>query len=279
MPSLRKIRKRTFFTEPGTATATSLGWTQQRSHGPGNTIKYKGATKLAWWFYSCNTQAVIIVADHFVLPGISYHFTHHLVYPAKPHLTTVELVCLQADTCARIKNPRLQGNLGQQWAVSLPQCLLCIISVFLMLPAVDRSCKSKHLQLMTGVTPLLYWLACFAWDYFLYCVLTLLIAATIILVDTSHVYTSPPDLGRLNAKVVEGFLSMAFFIKLKFKFSGDTNTFRITVYYYCFLGVLIFILLLYGISGIFYAYFLTNFGLSASKIVGNYMVFSICFGE
>ncbi|XP_046658645.1 phospholipid-transporting ATPase ABCA3-like [Homalodisca vitripennis] len=163
----------------------------------------------------------------FYLPDINLNIS--LIY-IPVDISALENTCIQASL-------NLGENIGHQWAVSMPQCLLCIMTVFILLPAVERSTSCKHLQLMTGVSPYLYWGACFVWDFFLYCIVTLLCVTMIILPDKHHIFTS------LH------------------------NT-----------SILILILLLYGISGTTFAYFSSSFGSSTSKIVGNYIVISICFG-
>jgi ATP-binding cassette, subfamily A (ABC1), member 3 len=43
----------------------------------------------------------------------------------------------------------------------------------------ERTSKSKHLQMVSSVSPKLYWIATYIWDYFLYSILMMSIMATL----------------------------------------------------------------------------------------------------
>jgi hypothetical protein len=52
---------------------------------------------------------------------------------------------------------------------------LCYIpSAFVVFIVKERVCKSKHLQLVSSVSPYLYWLSVYLWDMSQYTILTLL---------------------------------------------------------------------------------------------------------
>ena len=55
----------------------------------------------------------------------------------------------------------------------IPYCY--IPGAFIVFLVKERACKAKHLQLVSGVTVVSYWIATYLYDMFLYSILTLLV--------------------------------------------------------------------------------------------------------
>ncbi|KAF5274077.1 hypothetical protein FQR65_LT04475 [Abscondita terminalis] len=61
------------------------------------------------------------------------------------------------------------------WATLFPLGIFLFSSVFLMIPIVEKSSKSKHLQIMSGVNSITYWTTHYAWDLLIHTVMIFII--------------------------------------------------------------------------------------------------------
>lgn len=79
----------------------------------------------------------------------------------------------------------------------------------------ERSCKSKHLQLVSGVDMTSFWIATYAWDMMLYCILTALVMIVFILFgrqSTTRVFVGDSNtaLATFLLMLSYGFCSLPF---------------------------------------------------------------------
>lgn len=64
------------------------------------------------------------------------------------------------------------------------------------LPLSERVSGIKQLQMMTKLSPIMYWTTCFLWDYFCYIIVVVLTLIAMYLFDTSrHIFTDFNELG------------------------------------------------------------------------------------
>ena len=73
---------------------------------------------------------------------------------------------------------------------------LCYIPAsFVSFVVREREIKSKHLQLVSGISPQLYWISTYVWDLLLYSVLTGLAMGALFVYgkDSASVYTETPE--------------------------------------------------------------------------------------
>jgi hypothetical protein len=63
------------------------------------------------------------------------------------------------------------------------------------LPLNERLSGIKHLQMMTKLSPIVYWAACFIWDYFCFIVVVILTIIAMFFFDYDHIFTGPNELG------------------------------------------------------------------------------------
>lgn len=75
--------------------------------------------------------------------------------------------------------------------------LLYLIGYFIALPLNERVSGIKHLQIMTKLSPIMYWFACFVWDYFCYLIVALLTLIGIYIMDTNELFSNINELGKL----------------------------------------------------------------------------------
>merc|ERR1711871_1662225 len=78
----------------------------------------------------------------------------------------------------------------KQYSIVIQVILSVVAGLFILVPLCylpaafvtflvkERITKSKHLQLVSGVPPILYWLATLIWDFTLYLILVLAIMGT-----------------------------------------------------------------------------------------------------
>lgn len=63
------------------------------------------------------------------------------------------------------------------FGVLIPIGLALFAATFIVYPIEERQCKAKQLQLMTGVSPIIFWSSSFLWDF---CVMFVLICLMVI---------------------------------------------------------------------------------------------------
>lgn len=92
-------------------------------------------------------------------------------------------------------------GLGMQlvlmWMSTFAPGLLYLIGYFIALPLHERVSGIKHLQIMTKLSPIMYWIACFVWDYFCYLIVALLTLVGIYLMDENELFSNINELGAL----------------------------------------------------------------------------------
>jgi len=75
--------------------------------------------------------------------------------------------------------------------------LIYLIGYFMALPLNERVSGIKHLQMMTKLSPIMYWITCFIWDYFCYTIVILLTMAGIYLMDKNGLFTGSNEVCKL----------------------------------------------------------------------------------
>lgn len=72
--------------------------------------------------------------------------------------------------------------------LTMGMCLL--VSLFIIFPIKERTSGAKHLQLMTGLHPVTYWISNLAWDYLIYLVSSALMLIVLMAMDHDKTFTS-----------------------------------------------------------------------------------------
>lgn len=75
------------------------------------------------------------------------------------------------------------------WLSTFTAALLYLVGYFIALPLNERVSGIKHLQMMTKLSPIVYWIACFIWDYFCYLIVVVCMLAVMYLFDEYHIFT------------------------------------------------------------------------------------------
>lgn len=81
------------------------------------------------------------------------------------------------------------------WLAIFTPGLLYLIGYFMALPLNERVSGIKHLQMMTKLSPIMYWATCFLWDYFCYVIVVVLTLTAMYFFDEHHIFTGPNELG------------------------------------------------------------------------------------
>ncbi|KAL5235297.1 hypothetical protein ACI65C_002707 [Semiaphis heraclei] len=92
---------------------------------------------------------------------------------------------------------RLGISLVFLWFTTFTPGLLYLIGYFIALPLNERISGIKHLQMMTKLSPIMYWVTCFIWDYFCYIIVVLLTLAGMYLLDKNDIFTGSNEFGAL----------------------------------------------------------------------------------
>lgn len=67
---------------------------------------------------------------------------------------------------------------------------------FVAFPFDERVSGVKHLQIMTKLSPIMYWTTCFIWDFFCYIIIVIFTFMVISLVNIHYIYTIRNELGK-----------------------------------------------------------------------------------
>ncbi|XP_054279050.1 phospholipid-transporting ATPase ABCA1-like [Macrosteles quadrilineatus] len=94
--------------------------------------------------------------------------------------------------------------------------LMIIVARFISLPLIERANGAKPLQLMTGVSPFIYWLSHFLWDFIIYFTATSLMIGAIWLLDVDKTIT------------MSGKMHLLFFLILLYGISGAPFAYLVT---------------------------------------------------
>jgi len=74
--------------------------------------------------------------------------------------------------------------------------LILMAASLVVMPIEERKCQSKQLQMMTGVSPFVYWGAAFTWDYFVVLVGIGLILMCFPILEVHDAFTNHGGTGR-----------------------------------------------------------------------------------
>ncbi|XP_026811930.1 ATP-binding cassette sub-family A member 3-like isoform X2 [Rhopalosiphum maidis] len=96
-----------------------------------------------------------------------------------------------------ICDERLGVSLAFLWITTFTPGLLYLIGYFIALPLNERVSGIKHLQMMTKLSPIMYWVTCFIWDYFCYIIVVLSTLVGMYLMDKNDLLTDFNDIGVL----------------------------------------------------------------------------------
>ena len=71
-----------------------------------------------------------------------------------------------------------------------------LVSVFLIFPLVERTSGAKHLQMMTGLHPVTFWVTNLAWDFSIYLASSTLMIIFLMAFDYDKTFTSAQAPGK-----------------------------------------------------------------------------------
>jgi len=81
------------------------------------------------------------------------------------------------------------------WMTLMPYSLLILIGGFISFLSVERVSKAKHLQLMTGCSPISYWFTCFICDFLNYIIVASIMVLGILAADPTNAFNGSEELG------------------------------------------------------------------------------------
>lgn len=82
------------------------------------------------------------------------------------------------------------------WLTLFTPGFLYLFGYFMALPLSERASGIKQLQMMTKLSPIVYWTTCFLWDYLCYIIVVILTLATMYFFDENHIFTGPNELSK-----------------------------------------------------------------------------------
>ncbi|XP_025190796.1 ATP-binding cassette sub-family A member 3-like isoform X2 [Melanaphis sacchari] len=111
------------------------------------------------------------------------------------YISTVNEPILMNDM--RTCDEKLGTGLVLFWITTFTPGLLYLIGYFIALPLNERVSGIKHLQMMTKLSPIMYWVTCFIWDYFCYIIVVLLTLIGMYFMDKNDLLTDINEFGTL----------------------------------------------------------------------------------
>lgn len=69
------------------------------------------------------------------------------------------------------------------------------------LPLNERVSGIKHLQIMTKLSPIMYWVTCFIWDYLCFIIIIIFTLVSMYFFDNYNIFTSKDELGKYLYKL------------------------------------------------------------------------------
>lgn len=105
------------------------------------------------------------------------------------------LTCLFQFNCDVVK-----FSLGLTcWLLTIPVGLLFVCGNCIAYPFEERITSAKHLQLMTGLSPIIYWGATYIADFIIYCFFALLLPIPFFFVELyrgTYIYFKLKEMGK-----------------------------------------------------------------------------------
>ena len=76
------------------------------------------------------------------------------------------------------------------YGILLTMGMSLLVSLFVIFPIVERTSGAKHLQMMTGLHPVTYWISNLAWDYLIYLFSSVMMLILLMAMDHEKTFTS-----------------------------------------------------------------------------------------
>lgn len=95
--------------------------------------------------------------------------------------------------------------MAMKWVMTVPFGLLFVVANFIAFPLHERITGAKHLQLMTGLSPVVYWLSAFFWDYLIFLLTSFLLVIPIFFLDKIHMVSDVYEIGKFVCNVCNLF--------------------------------------------------------------------------
>ncbi|XP_054524973.1 phospholipid-transporting ATPase ABCA3-like isoform X1 [Pan troglodytes] len=114
---------------------------------------------------------------------------------------------------------------GQQLALSLQFGMALLISGFCLLTVTERTTKAKHIQFVSGVSVIVYWLSALLWDFIIFFASCCLVMGVIKYCKFDIYVTDYHILETMLIFTLYGWSAIPFVYLISFVFSGSTSAF------------------------------------------------------
>ncbi|XP_050431314.1 phospholipid-transporting ATPase ABCA3-like isoform X2 [Adelges cooleyi] len=162
-------------------------------------FKYRSHVMIAGDFNNTNTTVMFNnIAYH--TPGIAVNlYTNALLQKVTGNN---EMSISVTNDPIQITDNSVCGNNFQMqivlvWLTMFSPGMLYFISYYIAMPLNERVSGFKHLQMMTKLSPVMYWCVCFIWDYICYLVVIVITMITMYSYDHYRIFTGPDELWTL----------------------------------------------------------------------------------
>uniref|UniRef100_A0A8I5U5U3 ABC transporter domain-containing protein n=1 Tax=Pongo abelii TaxID=9601 RepID=A0A8I5U5U3_PONAB len=114
---------------------------------------------------------------------------------------------------------------GQQLALNLQFGMALLISGFCLLTVTERTTKAKHIQFVSGVSVIVYWLSALLWDFIIFFASCCLVMVMIKYCKFDIYVTDYHILETMLIFMLYGWSAIPFVYLISFVFSGSTSAF------------------------------------------------------
>ena len=129
------------------------------------------------------------------------------------------------------------NNMGFQLSFNIGFAMAFVASFFVIVYIKERVTKAKHLQFVSGINVVMYWLTAFLWDYLTFIVIALLMTVTIGVFQEDG-FSTFQELGRIYfVFIMFGFAVLPFVYIAAFFFNAPASGFTKMSIIFIFLGV------------------------------------------
>ncbi|XP_075216775.1 phospholipid-transporting ATPase ABCA3-like isoform X2 [Lycorma delicatula] len=187
---------------------------------------WTGANSTVGFYSSLATHSSAVSLNaitNTILKALSVDKTSSIVVTNHP------LTKFSTDPCSAAFNEFNTYLFGLTWAVTVPFGMLFVLANFIAFPLFERISVTKHLQLMTGLSPLTYWVAAYIWDYLLFLLTSFLFLIPIHFFDYMNIFHGAREIGVfyliVNLYGFSGLLFAYFFSFLRKSPAGAPSAF------------------------------------------------------
>ena len=127
---------------------------------------------------------------------------------------------------------------SMQYMVMMTITMSLLLGIFIIFPLKERVTNAKQVQLMAGVSPIVFWFTNFVWDFIIYLVIGMIYILILYLFDTRNIFHSNGGFGALVLLIIFlGLAGIPWAYIMNFAFNSAPSAFAIMIISAIVLGI------------------------------------------